>query len=411
MRALLWIFLCLSLALPLTTPVAAQDATPDTTPTAAAERSATGGAQTLEDILARQRGEKIQDDFRRSATGDPDSAAAISAQLGTLGGVSDAEVFRALRYGTADVNASARGPVSHLIIQDSGMAWLQFREGPMTTYGGYLMLAMFGLLVLFYLIRGKIRIDGAKTGRTVERFNGIERFAHWLLAVSFILLGITGLITLLGRKFLIPLIGKDAFAPIAIAGKWVHNNISWAFMLALAMVIVLWIKHNIPNRTDIKWVMQAGGLFSKGLHPPAKKFNAGQKVIYWIVAVFGISISMSGLALLFPFELSFFAKTFQIANMTGLPEIIGYGRLPEELTPYQEMQLSQLWHGIVAFGFMTVIIAHIYLGSVGMEGAFDAMGSGQVEAQWAKEHHSLWYDEVKDNETGADKSGGQVPAE
>ncbi|WP_321831542.1 formate dehydrogenase subunit gamma [Thalassovita sp.] len=411
MRALLWIFLCLSLALPLTTPVAAQDATQDTTPTAAAERSATGGAQTLEDILARQRGEKIQDDFRRNATGDPDSAAAISAQLGTLGGVSDAEVFRALRYGTADINASARGPVSHLIIQDSGMAWLQFREGPMTTYGGYLMLAMFGLLVLFYLIRGKIRIDGTKTGRTVERFNGIERFAHWLLAVSFILLGITGLITLLGRKFLIPLIGKDAFAPIAIAGKWVHNNISWAFMLALAMVIVLWIKHNIPNRTDIKWVMQAGGLFSKGLHPPAKKFNAGQKVIYWIVAVFGISISMSGLALLFPFELSFFAKTFQIANMTGLPEIIGYGRLPEELTPYQEMQLSQLWHGIVAFGFMTVIIAHIYLGSVGMEGAFDAMGSGQVEAQWAKEHHSLWYDEVKDKETGADKSGGQVPAE
>jgi len=407
MRALLWIFLCLSLALPVASPVAAQDASP----TATAERSATGGAQTLEDILARQRGEKIQDDFRRSATGDPDSAAAISAQLGTLGGVSDAEVYRALRYGSADINASARGPVSHLIIQDSGMAWLQFREGPMTTYGGYLMLAMFGLLVLFYLLRGKIRIDGAKTGRTVERFNGIERFAHWLLAVSFILLGITGLITLMGRKFLIPLIGKDAFAPIAIAGKWVHNNISWAFMLALVMVIVLWIKHNIPNRTDVKWVMQAGGLFSKGVHPPAKKFNAGQKVIYWIVAVFGISISLSGLALLFPFELSFFAKTFQIANMTGLPEIIGYGRLPEELTPYQEMQLSQLWHGIVAFGFMTVIIAHIYLGSVGMEGAFDAMGSGQVEAQWAKEHHSLWYDEVKDKETGADKSGGHVPAE
>lgn len=407
MRALLWIFLCLSLALPVASPATAQDASP----TATAERSATGGAQTLEDILARQRGEKIHDDFRRSATGDPDSAAAISAQLGTLGGVSDAEVYRALRYGSADINASARGPVSHLIIQDSGMAWLQFREGPMTTYGGYLMLAMFGLLVLFYLIRGKIRIDGAKTGRTVERFNGIERFAHWLLAVSFILLGITGLITLMGRKFLIPLIGKDAFAPIAIAGKWVHNNISWAFMLALVMVIVLWIKHNIPNRTDVKWVMQAGGLFSKGVHPPAKKFNAGQKVIYWIVAVFGISISLSGLALLFPFELSFFAKTFQIANMTGLPEIIGYGRLPEELTPYQEMQLSQLWHGIVAFGFMTVIIAHIYLGSVGMEGAFDAMGSGHVEAQWAKEHHSLWYDEVKDKETGADKSGGQVPAE
>ena len=413
MRALLWIFLCSLLAFPVAAPVAAQEANPpaNASNSEITDRSATGGAQTLEDILARQRGEKIDDSFRRDAIGDPNSAAALSAQLGTLGGISDAEVFRALRYGTADINASARGPVVHLIMQDSGMSWVQFREGPMATYGGYLLLGMIGVLILFYAIRGKIRIDGAKTGRTVERFNGLERFAHWLLASSFILLGITGLITLFGRMFLIPLLGKEAFAPIAQAGKWVHNNISWAFMLALVMVLVLWIKHNIPNKTDVNWLLKAGGLFSKGVHPPAKKFNAGQKVIYWSVALFGISISLSGLSLLFPFEISVFAKTFQILNMTGLPEIVGYGALPEVLTPYQEMQLSQLWHGIVAFVFMAVIIAHIYLGSVGMEGAFDAMGSGQVEAQWAKEHHSLWYDEVKHTETGPAQSGDQVPAE
>lgn len=415
MRALLWLFLCfsfaLSMALPLSTlPAVAQSVDLSVLGGDTADRSATGGAQTLEDILARQRGETIDDRFRSDAVGDASSAAAISAQLGTLGGVSDAEMFRALRYGTADVNASARGPVTHLIIQDSGMAWLKFREGPLSTYGLYLLGGMLAALALFYLLRGKIRIDGRKTGQTVERFNGIERFAHWLLAVSFIVLGITGLITLLGRAFLIPVIGKEAFAPMANAGKWVHNNISWAFMLALVMVLVLWIKHNIPNRTDVQWILKAGGLFSKGVHPPAKKFNAGQKVIYWAVALFGVSISMSGLALLFPFELSFFAKTFQIANMTGLPEVVGYGALPEVLTPYEEMQLSQLWHGIVAFVFMAVIIAHIYLGSVGMEGAFDAMGSGQVETQWAKEHHSLWYDEVKHKATEATGSE-QVPAE
>lgn len=398
MRALLWLVLCLVFALP----AAAQDA-PD--------RSSTGGAQTLQDILARQKGQAIDDDFRRDATGSAALAAGITQQLGTRGGASDSEVFRALRYGAADVTTQTRGATTTLLIQDSGMKWHNFRAGPLTTYGGYLLLAMLAVLLAFYLLRGKIRIDGQKSGHTVERFNGVERFAHWLLAVSFILLGITGLATLFGRTLLIPLIGKEAFANIALAGKWVHNNIAWAFIVALVMVIVLWIKHNIPNKTDVNWLMKAGGLFSKGVHPPAKKFNAGQKVIYWSVALFGVSISVSGVALLFPFEISLFAKTFTILNMTGLPEIVGYGVLPEVLTPYQEVQLSQLWHAIVAFVFMAIIIAHIYLGSVGMEGAFDAMGSGQVETQWAKEHHSLWYDEVKHSASGPKADAVNQPAE
>ena len=361
-------------------------------------RLSTGGAQTLEDIMARQRGEKIDDGFRRDALGDPNSAAAISGQLGTLGGTSDAEVFRAIRYDAADTTVSAQGPTTNLLIQDGGMRWLQFREGPLATYGSYLLGGMLVVLVLFYLLRGKIRIDGAKTGIKVLRFNGVERFAHWLLAGSFILLGITGLVVLFGRTVLIPLLGKEAFAPIALAGKWVHNNVAWAFMAGLAMVTILWVVHNIPNRTDLKWLAMGGGLFSKGVHPPAKKFNAGQKIIFWSVVLLGVSISLSGLSLLFPFQLPMFAKTFAALNATGLPQVVGLGALPEVLTPYEEMQLAQLWHGIVAFVFMAIIIAHIYLGSVGMEGAFDAMGSGEVEAQWAKEHHSLWYEEVAKGE-------------
>ena len=174
-------------------------------------------------------------------------------------------------------------------------------------------------------------------------------------------------------------------------------------MLGLAIVIVTWTLHNIPNKHDLKWFAVAGGLFSKDIHPPARKFNGGQKVIFWSSVFFGLSIAASGLSLLFPFELPMFAKTFQFLNGIGAPGWIGMAPLPEQLSPHQEMQFSQLWHGIVAFVFMAIIIAHIYLGSVGMEGAFDAMGSGEVELQWAREHHGLWVKEVEAAENAAAK--------
>lgn len=358
-------------------------------------RAVTGGAQTLEDILARQRGEAVDDTFRRDATGDPDSAAGIAEQLGTLGGVSDPELWRALRYGDANITVSSRSPGSDVIIQDGGMGWLSFREGPLAHYGGYLLLGMIAVLMLFFLLRGRIRIEGGRTGQTILRFNAVERFGHWLMAGSFIILALTGLVMLFGRLALIPLLGKDAYSTIALAGKWAHNNLSWAFMLGLAIVIVIWVADNFPNRHDLKWLAMGGGLFSKGVHPPAKKFNAGQKLIFWSVVVLGVSISLSGLSLLFPFELPMFAKTFVALNATGLPQLFGFGELPTVLGPHEEMQLAQMWHGIVAFVFMAIIIAHIYLGSVGMEGAFDAVGTGEVDVQWAKEHHALWYEEAR----------------
>lgn len=396
MRALLWIALSFLLALP----GFAEDA-PD--------RSSTGGAQTLEDIMARQRGEKLDDSFRRDATGEGNVEALIG-QLGTRGVASDADMFRALRYGSASTTTSARGPTSGLLIQDSGMRWLTFREGPMLIYGLYFLGFMVAIIAAFYLYRGKILIDGPKTGRMIIRFDAFERFCHWVMGVSFILLGLTGLFLVAGRKFLLPWMGHETYAALAEAGKWVHNNISWAFMISLAFVFILWVKHNIPDRGDLHWMAKAGGLFSKGVHPPAKKFNAGQKVIFWSVIILGVSISLSGLALLFPFEISLFAKTFQIANITGIPQLLMGNPLPEVLSPYEEMQLSQIWHGIVAFVFIGIIIAHIYLGSVGMEGAIETMGTGEVDEQWAKEHHSLWYDEemAKSEKRAADQA---TPAE
>lgn len=379
----------------------------------AADRSATGGAQTLEDIMKRQRGEKIDDSFRRNNTGDPDSAAGISSQLGTLGGASDPELWRALRYGSADISVSSGGEVASVLMQDGGMRWLTLRQGPLATYGGLMLVATLVFLGLFYLLRGRIRIDGEKTGKTITRFKAVERFGHWLLAGSFILLGITGLITLFGRFAIIPLLGHDAFAPIAQASKWIHNNVSWAFMLALAMVFVMWVVHNIPNKTDLKWIAVGGGLLKKGVHPPAKKFNFGQKMIFWSVIVLGVSVSASGISLLFPFDYPMFAATFDTLNATGLPQLIGLGTLPAQLAPHEEMQYAQLWHAIVAFLMMAIVLAHIYIGSVGMEGAYDAMGSGEVELQWAREHHGLWVKEVEaaEAEKKDQETAGAVPAE
>ncbi len=391
----------------LAAPVWAQEA--ENTETAPAiDRSATGGAQTLEDILARQRGEKIDDAFRRDNTGDPNSAAAISSQLGTLGGASDPDLWRALRYNSADISVSSGGDVAKVLVQDGGMGWYEFRQGPLGRYGGWLLLGTLGALALFYLLRGRIMVDGELAGSTVTRFKSIERFAHWVLAGSFIVLGITGLFVKYGRDYIAPLVGKDANATLLLASKFVHNNISWAFMIALVMIFVMWVWHNIPNRTDITWFAQAGGIVGSK-HPPAKKFNAGQKIIFWSVILLGGSISVSGLSLLFPFEMPLFAKTFGVLNSIGIPGLFGIAELPTVLAPQEEMAYAQAWHAIVSFVLMAIIIAHIYIGSIGMQGAFDAMGTGEVDEAWAHQHHSLWLDEVKQKQEADGKSA--APAE
>ena len=375
-----------ALLLAMAAPVTAQEAT-DTS------RAATGGAQTLDDILRRQESLAVDDSFRSDVTGNPDAAAPITDQLGTLGGASDPDLWRAYRYSSADVSTQSRGPAVTTMIQDRGMWWLEFREGPLVQMVAYLLGGTLLALALFYLIRGRIRIDGEKTGRTITRFKAFERFGHWLLASSFLLLGLTGLVSLLGRKVLIPAFGHDAFSSLAIASKWIHNNVSWAFIVALVIVFVVWVVHNIPDRTDLRWMAKAGGLFG-GEHPPAKKFNAGQKMIFWAVIVLGGSISLSGLSLLFPFEFNMFGHTFSLINSWGVPGWFGLADLPYPLLPHEEMQFAQLWHAIVSLVLTAIIFAHIYLGSVGMEGAFDAMGKGEVEEQWAREHHSIWADEV-----------------
>ena len=341
-----------------------------------------GTGQTLEDILARQEGQGDLDTDAETVLGRPDGPANP-----------EAEAYRGLRYGAGEVTVTNAGPAAKVLIQEGGIAWLQFRQGPLLTYGGGLLLGVIALLTVFYLVKGRIRIQGGRSGTTVERFRGFERFSHWVLSGSFILLGLTGIFTLAGRPLLIPLIGHEAYAVLAQGAKWIHNNVSWAFMAALVVVFVLWVAQNIPRRGDLKWLLKGGGLLT-GDHVPARKFNAGQKAIFWSVIILGASISASGLSLLFPFELPMFAKTFGWLNATGVPGLVGLD-LPTALAPQEEMQFAQAWHSIVSFVLMAIVIAHIYIGSVGMEGAYDAMGRGRVDARWAREHHEIWYEEVR----------------
>ena len=300
---------------------------------------------------------------------------------------SDADVWRAVREG-------ARGSVTipdknaGILIQSSGETWRAIRNGPLPEWGAWAMLGMIILLAIFFAIRGRIRIESGRSGVVVERFGFLDRLAHWLTAVSFIILGLTGLNTLSGRYVVKPLIGADAFAALSLFSKYIHNYVAFAFMAGLVLILVLWIRDNIPDRYDWIWLRKGGGMFSRRSHPPARRFNAGQKIMFWLVILGGISISLSGIALLFPFEFALFDKTFAFLNIFGLG-------LPTGLTPIEEMQLAQVWHGIIALFLVTVIIAHIYIGTIGMEGAFDAMGSGHVDANWAREHHSVWVAELE----------------
>ena len=303
----------------------------------------------------------------------------------SLGIKSDTDLWKYVRNGNAGTT-QMKDELSAVMIQSEGDNLRALRNGPVSMFGGIGLAGIIALLFVFFLYRGKIKVESGLSGDTILRFATLDRFAHWLMAGSFVLLALTGLNILYGRYVLIPILGPELFSSITVGGKYIHNYLSFAFMIGLALAFILWVKHNIPTKIDWQWLKMGGGIFKAGMHPPAKKFNAGQKMIFWITMIGGLSVSMSGIALMFPFETSMFSETFALLNIFGLD-------LPTNLTAMQEQQYNQLWHGVVSLGLMIMIIAHIYIGSVGMEGALDAMNSGKVDRNWAKEHHNLWVKE------------------
>ncbi|MFQ5786125.1 MAG: formate dehydrogenase subunit gamma, partial [Alphaproteobacteria bacterium] len=326
----------------------------------------------------------------------------------TLGGNSDSDIWRNIRRGTRGY-VSLPNRAAGVMIQSEGENWRSIRNGPVARYGWWLLAAVIALLGLFFAFRGRIRIDAGPSGRTIERFNAFERFVHWMTAGSFVVLALTGLNMLYGRYLFAMDPAGDvgnfgalhtAFAAITYYGKLVHNFIGFSFAVGVVLMIVIWIRHNLPDKYDLAWIAKGGGLFSSGVHPPSGKFNAGQKLVFWIVVLAGGSAVWSGIALMFPYQITPFAETFSVLNTLGFD-------LPTDLTPLLEMQLAQVWHTIIALVFIAVIIGHIYIGTLGMEGAFDAMGTGHVDENWAREHHNMWVAEVKGE---APPDGGPGPA-
>ena len=251
---------------------------------------------------------------------------------------------------------------ARVLIQPAGRRWDYFHEITLHRVGAVVILGMLALLGLAFLILGRQRISAGRSGKKITRFSAFERFSHWLTAVSFVLLGLTGLNITFGKIVLLPLMGESAFSDLAQLAKYVHNFVSFAFILGLILIVALWIKDNIPRQVDIDWLKQGGG-FVKGKHAPAGRFNAGEKAVFWCALAAGAAVSVSGLLLLFPF----------------------FG------TNIATMQVAQVVHALIAVLFVALILAHIYIGTLGMEGAFEAMGTGEVDVNWAKEHHDLWF--------------------
>lgn len=250
------------------------------------------------------------------------------------------------------------------LIQPDGRVWRDYRRGPLLWITAASVLGMTGLLALFYFIRGSIRIEGGRGLAVLLRFGSFERFMHWVTATSWCILALSGLNIVAGRVVLLPLIGNDAFTTVSVWMKLSHNFLAFPFIAGVILMFLVWLRHNIPNRIDVEWFRQGGG-FVGHRHPPAEKFNGGQKVVFWIVVLGGGGLTVTGLALMFP---------FYVTGITG-------------------MQLAQVLHGGIALLMIAAMLGHIYIGSIGMEGALDAMNSGEVDLKWAREHHSLWVEQ------------------
>ena len=258
----------------------------------------------------------------------------------------------------------------------AGEAWRQVRNNWIIPYGGSLLLIAALAIALFYYSKGTMKLHGAETGRKIERFTPLERAAHWTNAIAFVALAVSGVVIAFGKYFLLPIMGSALFGWLTYALKNIHNFAGPLFAVSLIIVILTFIKDNLPSKEDITWLLKGGGLLS-GQEVPSHRFNAGEKVLFWLgVLGLGAIVVASGLVLdkLIP-GLIYERGTMQIANMI---------------------------HGVATVLMMAMFMGHIYMGTVGMQGAYSAMRTGYVDETWAKEHHELWYNDIK---------AGKIPAQ
>jgi formate dehydrogenase subunit gamma len=294
----------------------------------------------------------------------------------------NAPVWREIRSG-APQYTSIPGTETGVLVQSRGQTWREVRI-PIASIGGAIIaLAILGLIG-YYSWRGSIGLHDKPTGRLIRRFSPVDRIAHWTMGISFVILALTGLVLTFGKYVLLPVIGYTLFGWLANLSKNLHNFVGPIFSVALAVFIVLFIRDNLPRAYDMKWIVKFGGMLDKhGGHVPSGRFNAGEKALFWgLVIVISTVLVATGYILNFP-NFGQTRSTMQTANVIHM-----------------------------VFGLLGIAMAcfHIYLGTIGMRGAYQAMRTGYVDETWAKEHHEYWYEDVKAGRS-RQKLATDVPAE
>jgi len=284
-----------------------------------------------------------------------------------------APLWRDVRSGEPGIT-TVRGPETGVLIQSGGETWRELRNGPITYYGGLLLLVIPIAIALFHMVKGQLKLDSPPTGRVIVRFNNWERLVHWLTAISFVMLALTGLTMLLGKHLILPLVGHAVFAWLVAFSKNFHNFLGFLFIVSLALMLVTFLRDNVWDSCDAIWIRKAGGLIKRE-HVPSRRFNFGEKTWFWLGVFFlGLTVAISGLVLVFP-------NYFDMRST---------------------LQLAHVVHLVTAILMFALSLGHIYMGTSGVEGAYQSMITGEVDEVWAQNHHELWLKEVNA------RSGGQI---
>ena len=274
-------------------------------------------------------------------------------------------MWRDVRQGDNGIS-TIKGAETGVLVQSQGDAWRKLRNGPVTLIGGFLLVVVAGSILLFYAVKGTIRLSAKPSGRRIERFSTGERLVHNTVAFSFILLALGGLLMIFGKHILVPFLGHTVFSWLLQVLKPVHNFLGLVFAVALVAMIAMWLKDNVWKPIDAEWIRRGGGLLD-GSHVPSGRFNFGEKTWFWIgVTMLGLTVTASGLLLNFPSILQIRA----------------------------DLQVTNLVHGIGALLMILLGFGHIYMGTIGVEGALDSMKTGEVDEVWAKDHHQAWFEDV-----------------
>lgn len=331
-------------------------------------------------------------DVKPDASTEPGYAAQSNGERAKVQPGNNAPMWRQVGSGVEGYSSlpKSTAPEAGVLIQpfvqypgsrltNAGEAWRQVRNNWIIPYGGSLILIVLGAIALFYWRVGTMKLHGQTTGRMIERFTPFERSAHWSNAIAFCVLAISGLVMAFGKFFLLPIIGTTLFGWLTYVLKTAHNFAGPLFAVSLVIVMVTFVRDNLPEKGDLNWLLKGGGMMSEH-EVKSGRFNAGEKVVFW-----------GGV---------FFLGTIVVASGLVMDRLI-----PGLLYERDTMQIAHMVHAISNTLMIALFMGHIYLGTIGAEGAYQGMKTGYVDETWAKEHHELWYDDVKSGKIPAQRSG------